>query len=184
MKRCTKCGLEQPLENFYEAAGTRDGLRGDCKACFRARAKARYPQVRDQAIARSKQWRVDNIERFRENQRRMRATPESKRKQREYHLGKKFGLTVEEYDEMLAAQGGVCAICGRPPRDDISLHVDHDHETGKVRGLTCFRCNNALGDFDDDPKLLEAASAYLDGYNPEVLEQKQLAKQRAHALVS
>src|SRR5687767_8048573 len=100
MKKCTKCGVEQPLENYYKAAGTRDGHRGDCKACFRSRAKERYPQVRDQAIARAKQWRVDNIERFRENQRRMRATPESKRKQREYHLGKKFGLTVEQYDDM------------------------------------------------------------------------------------
>lgn len=112
----------------------------------------------------------------------MRATPESKRKQREYHLGKKFGLTVEQYDEMLAAQGGGCAICGRPPRDDISLHVDHDHESGRVRGLTCFRCNNALGDFNDDPTLLASASAYLDRYDPEVAELTQRAKQRAHAL--
>ena len=182
MKRCTKCGVEQPLDDFYKAAGTRDGRRGDCKGCFRKRAQERYPEVRERAIARSKQWRVDNIERFRENQRRMRATPESKRKQREYHLGKKFGLTVERYDEMLAAQGGGCAICRRPPRDDISLHVDHDHETGRVRGLTCFRCNNALGDFNDDRQLLDAASAYLDRHDPEVAELSALAKQRAQAL--
>ena len=182
MKRCTKCGVEQPLENFYKAAGGRDGLRGDCRACFRARAKARYPEVRDQAIARAKQWRVDNVERFRENQRRARATPEGKRKQRAYHLGKKYDLTVEQYDAMLAAQGGVCAICGRPPRDDISLHVDHDHATGQIRGLSCFRCNNALGDFDDDPKLLDAASAYLDQHDPEARAMRNLAKQRAHAL--
>jgi hypothetical protein len=182
MKRCTKCGVEQPLENFYKAKGTRDGYRGDCKACFRARAKARYPQVRDQAIARAKQWRVDNIERYRDNQRRMRSTPEAKRRSRQYHLAKTFGITVEEYDAMLAAQGGGCAICGRPPRDDISLHVDHDHATGMVRGLTCFRCNNALGDFNDDPALLAKAAAYLEAHDAEVIELRTLAKRRAHAL--
>jgi hypothetical protein len=182
MKRCTKCGVEQPLDNFYKATGTRDGRRGDCKACFRARAKARYPQVRDQAIARSKQWRVDNIERFRENQRRMPATPEAKRRSREYHLGKTFGITVEQYEEMLAAQGGGCAICHRPPRPDIALHVDHDHETDQVRGLVCFRCNNALGDFNDDPRLLVAAVAYLEAHDAEVIELRTLAKRRARQL--
>lgn len=183
MKTCSKCFTNQPVENFYAAKGTRDGLRGDCKACFRARAKARYPEVREQSIARAKQWRVDNIERFRENQRRGRGTPEAKLRQREYHLGKKFGLTVERYEAMLAEQGGGCAICGRPPRPDIALHVDHDHETGVVRGLTCFRCNNALGDFNDDPALLARASDYLDRHDPEVRELTQVVKARARALV-
>ena len=182
MTTCTKCGVRQPLENFYKAAGTRDGLRGDCKACFKARAKARYPQVREQAIARAKQWRVDNIDRYRENQRRMRATPQAKRKSREYHLGRTFGLTIEEYEAMLAAQGGVCAICERPPRADISLHVDHDHDTGAVRGLVCFRCNNALGDFNDDPSLVARAAAYLHRHDPEVQADRALIKERARAL--
>lgn len=182
MKKCTKCGVEQPLENFYKASGTRDGHRGDCRSCFRARAKARYPEVREQAIARAKQWRVDNIDRYRANQRRMRATPESRRKQREYHLGKKFGMSLAQYESMLAAQGGGCGICGRPPRDDISLHVDHDHETSAVRGILCFTCNNALGDFGDDPELLASASTYLDRHDPVVQEAAALVKARARRL--
>lgn len=164
MKRCTKCGTEQPLENFYKAAGTKDGLRGDCKACFKARAKARYPQVRDQAIARAKQWRVDNIDRFRENQRKARSTPEAKRRARDGHLRQKYGLTVDDYDRMLAEQAGGCAICGRAPREDISLHVDHDEATGAIRALLCFSCNNLLGDVRDDASLLRAAADYLDAH--------------------
>lgn len=92
-------------------------------------------------------------------------------------------MTPEQYDEMLAAQGGGCAICGRPPRPDIALHVDHDHTTGAVRGLTCFRHNNALGDFDDDPTLLEKAAAYLRSHDPVVQEETALVKARARALI-
>ncbi|MCA1845042.1 MAG: endonuclease VII domain-containing protein [Actinobacteria bacterium] len=54
-----------------------------------------------------------------------------------------------------------CAICGRPPRPDISLHVDHEHETGRVRGLLCFPCNNALGLMHEDIALLWRAADYL-----------------------
>lgn len=163
MKICSKCGVEQPLDQFYRAKGTHDGLRGDCKSCFQARAKARYPLVREEAIERSRQWRLDNIERFRENQRRMRAKPEFKVKSRAGHLKRKYGITIEQYDAMLVAQGGGCAICQRPPSDSISLHVDHDHETGRIRGLLCFRCNNSLGDLEDSPQLLQAALRYIDG---------------------
>ena len=156
-----KCGVEQPLENFYKAAGTRDGRRGDCKACFRARAKARYPLVRERAIARARRWREENLDRFRATQRRMRATPGGRRKQREDHLKRKYGISIEEYDALLSRQEGDCAICGQPPRSDISLHVDHDHDTGAIRGLLCFRCNNALGDFGDDADRLIGAAGYL-----------------------
>lgn len=162
MKRCTKCGVEQPFANFYAAKGTRDGLRGDCKSCFRARAKARYPLVRDQAIERARRWREENIERFRETQRKRRTRPEVKAKERNDHLRRKFGMTSAEYDRMLAEQGGRCAICKRRPTKGISLHVDHEHRTKRVRGLLCFRCNNALGDFRDRADFLVAALHYLD----------------------
>ena len=84
-----------------------------------------------------------------------------KRRNRDGHLRRKFGITLEDYEELLARQGGVCAVCSREPTPGISLHVDHDHETGRIRGLLCFRCNNALGDLEDDPALLRAAARYL-----------------------
>lgn len=161
MKRCTKCGVEQPLDNFYKAPGGRDGLRGDCKTCFAARRKDWYEGNRDREIARVKAWQEANRDRHLANQRERRTRPEVKARERDAHLRRKFGITAETYDEMLAGQGGVCAICERPPRDDISLHVDHEHGTGRVRGLLCFRCNNALGDFEDDAALLLRAVHYV-----------------------
>ena len=83
---------------------------------------------------------------------------------------------------MLVAQRGVCAICERPPTDGISLHVDHDHATGARRKLLCFRCNNSLGDLEDDPDLLRRAAAYLDAHDPEVREQTRRTKERLAAL--
>ena len=120
--------------------------------------------VRERNIARAQKWREDNLERFRQNQRRIRSTPEGKAKQRAGHLKRKYGMTIEQYDLLLSKQGGNCAICGRKPRPDISLHLDHDHDSGRVRGVLCFRCNSALGDFDDDANLLQQALAYVLSY--------------------
>jgi hypothetical protein len=67
-----------------------------------------------------------------------------------------INLTWEQYQEMLKAQGGCCAICRKPPVSK-ALHADHNHETGYVRGLLCFTCNRFL----TDAKLLEDALAYV-----------------------
>jgi hypothetical protein len=74
------------------------------------------------------------------------------------------GLTVAEYKQILAEQGGGCAICGRTDSGDKRghrLHVDHCHSTGRFRGLLCTRCNKGLGHFGDDPERLERAAMYL-----------------------
>lgn len=62
---------------------------------------------------------------------------------REHWLRRAYGITSEQYDAMLAAQGGVCAICKSEPKKN-RLHVDHDHDTGRVRGLLCVACNSRL----------------------------------------
>jgi hypothetical protein len=72
---------------------------------------------------------------------------------------RRYGLTLEEYDELLQSQGNACAIC----KGDIPKlpQIDHDHDTGKVRGVLCITCNTGLGAFRDDPDLLLAAREYL-----------------------
>jgi hypothetical protein len=88
--------------------------------------------------------------------------------QREVNLRLKFGLTLEDYDALVEEQEGKCAICGTiPVGDDLyrkgkKLAVDHNHDTGKVRGLLCDLCNRALGQFHDDPNLLRRAIDYIE----------------------
>ncbi|MFC7572432.1 endonuclease VII domain-containing protein [Klenkia terrae] len=77
---------------------------------------------------------------------------------RTYHLKRRYGITAVEADAMLAAQGGLCAICRVAP----AAHVDHDHATNAVRELLCFNCNGGLGQFRDDPAVLLAAVDYLE----------------------
>lgn len=83
-----------------------------------------------------------------------------------WHLKRKYGITIEDFKAMLCSQEGVCAICkefetvkenGRVR----ALHVDHCHDTGKVRGLLCDSCNRGLGKFKDNPDLLDKAAQYL-----------------------
>ena len=102
---------------------------------------------------------------------------------RELHLKRTFGISQADDDAMLEAQGGGCGICGRPPRPDISLHVDPHHEAGTIRGLTCFPCNNALGLMQEDHQRFARAAVYLDEHGPEVRRQAERIRERAYALV-
>lgn len=84
-------------------------------------------------------------------------------------LMREYGITLDQYDAMLAAQDGLCAICGSPPdpagyKASSILHVDHDHETGQVRALLCLNCNRGLGHYFDKPDLLRKAADYLEFY--------------------
>jgi hypothetical protein len=90
-------------------------------------------------------------------------TPE----RQDYYFTKTYGLTLEEVEAMKAQQGGVCAICGTEPERWV---VDHDHESGAVRGALCDTCNRALGLLKDNPDVLLSAAAYL------IAQQDVLAK--------
>jgi epoxyqueuosine reductase QueG len=79
----------------------------------------------------------------------------------EYELKYLHNITIDYYDELLKKQNGVCAICLKACNKNKRLSVDHDHKTGKVRGLLCNKCNRALGMFKDDPKLLRSAARYI-----------------------
>lgn len=98
----------------------------------------------------ARKWRRDNPER---------AAASTRRRDL-----KKYGITPEEYDAMLDAQGGVCGLCEQTCPTGQRLAVDHDHSTGKVRGLLCRTCNAGLGSLKDDPALLRRAAEYIESH--------------------
>lgn len=106
----------------------------------------------------SLEWKEKERKRHLEKRRKFREAG----KQHAYHLKWKFNLTVEQYDEMLAAQNGACYICRGHNKDLRRLSVDHDHITGKVRGLLCYPCNAGLGYFHDQVSNLRRAADYLE----------------------
>ena len=98
---------------------------------------------------RKNQWRKDH--------------PEwSKKASRKHSLKHKYSMTMEQFEELFDAQGGVCAICGKPELvTGRTLAVDHDHISGHVRGLLCSRCNLVLGLIGDSTEILSASIQYL-----------------------
>jgi len=87
-----------------------------------------------------------------------------------HYLGYKYGITLDEYEEMLAGQNGVCASCGTPPAGR-KLAVDHDHETGVIRGLLCQPCNTALGLLQESPDRVASLLAYALSHENVLLAQ-------------
>ena len=85
------------------------------------------------------------------------ATPQWK-----YNLRERYGLTIQEYEDLFRVQAGRCAICRDIPEGGRRLCVDHNHATGEIRGLLCDSCNIGLSKYRDDPKILDAAIAYIE----------------------
>ena len=93
-----------------------------------------------------------------------RATRNYKQRQDYWDIRKlawRYGMTADQYQEMLAIQDGCCAVCRRK-QVRCRLAVDHDHHTGRVRGLLCDSCNRAIGQFGDDPARIRQAAEYLE----------------------
>lgn len=129
-KRCPKCGGTKPLSEFY--AMKTGGVGAYCKPCTKADVH---------------RWIRENPDKFRRNMRRS-------------VLKRKYGLTEDDYSQILIAQNGRCPIC-QADLAETSVAVDHCHKTGRVRGILCHRCNRTIGLFADDPSRLRAAVAYL-----------------------
>ena len=153
---CPGCKESKPLGDFGPDARKRNGRKTRCRPCDRVWQYG---------------WREANSERWATIQRRY-----NKEKRpavrREYNLHR-YGLDSEQYEKLLADQGGVCAICAGPPvgRGE-RFHVDHDHACcprtrssvscgACIRGLLCGNCNTMLGLAKDDPSRLQAAINYL-----------------------
>lgn len=141
-KRCPTCGQTKPASEFAKDTARPDGMSSRCRLC-RKRSDDLY-RMKPETRQRERAYRAS--EQGRQVERRKRC--------------RRFGLSVDDYEQMLAEQLGVCAICGAAP-EGKRLAIDHDHQTGRVRGLLCTFCNIALGGFRDSPELLGRAISYL-----------------------
>lgn len=122
--------------------------------------RAWYEKNRERVAARKKAWREANPERDRAAAREWRrANPDKARaKDRRDKLGQ-YGLTAADFAARFESQGGCCAICGEVLSADPC--IDHDHNTGKVRGLLCRSCNSGIGLLKESPDVLRAAIDYV-----------------------
>jgi len=111
----------------------------------------------------SKKYREDNREYYKDKKRVWAKENYKYMAAREDHLKRKYGITLEMYDTMLAKQHGVCAICFGDNKGEV-LVVDHNHITGKVRGLLCQMCNKGIGSLktDEGTALLFSAIKYIE----------------------
>jgi hypothetical protein len=150
-KTCRTCEVDKPLDAFHRNKNGSMGRLNHCIDCRREKKNQWGPANRDKANESARRYREANRERVEQAQRKSK-------------LMHQYGLTVEEYDEMLAAQGGVCAICKSddPGHGKKNFCVDHNHDTGKVRGLLCKDCNTGLGMFGDSITALMQAANYLN----------------------
>lgn len=179
-KRCRHCSRVLPLSSFASNKRMKDGLQVWCRECVAAYSATRYRRRRallgktvreptnvdvpaDHKLCR----KCGEIKPHSEWHRNATASDGLSTRckacraaqGRADHLKREYGLTPEERDGLVAEQGGVCPICLSAPAE----HVDHCHETGRVRGVLCFSCNAALGQFKDRPEMIRRAISYLEG---------------------
>jgi hypothetical protein len=116
-----------------------------------------YLRNRESCLASQRRWREKNLERDKSNKRRWREANKDRR--RDVHLRSRYGLSLVEYQDLFQKQNGKCAICLKKPR--MVLGVDHNHSTGKVRGLLCQLCNGYIGHIKEQKDSLKRAIRYL-----------------------
>lgn len=143
-KTCNKCAVTKEYKYFYKDKGIKDGHATICKECKNKSMN---------------KWRELNRSKYNENMRKLRAT--DKERFKNIDLKRTYGITLEDYNKMLVEQSYACKICKKENTSiKRTLAVDHDHVTGKVRGLLCYACNRALHTLDNI-KLFETALKYI-----------------------
>jgi hypothetical protein len=151
MKRCAKCRTAKPVLEFGVDSQKSDGRLSWCRLCANT-----YYREKHKGNKAYSQYQMDY----------RKSTPERKEKwtrsRRKTHFKSNFGITLEQWEEMKEAQGNKCAICRTAFTSNTKrIQVDHDHTTGQVRDLLCYKCNTLLGQCDDSIDVLQAAISYL-----------------------
>jgi hypothetical protein len=146
MKICGKCGVEKNLSDFTKRKASKDGLNPYCKLCA-----ANYQL----------NWRMaeGNKEKKKKYEDARHAANPEKRKEKAMKAN--YGITLEQYNTMWKLQKESCGICGAKETKGKGFHIDHDHKTGKVRGILCNQCNLGLGHFNDNVAKMLLAIEYL-----------------------
>lgn len=177
-KICSMCKSDLPIAEFYRC-GYGNTRRPECSDCTKAlRGPIEYPvSVLEKACRECRKVKLSAefhrnrhdrtgltayckpCARIRNN--RWQASPQGKARIRINRRYRNFGLTEEAFRKLLASQNGRCAICKCNTPGSQSWGVDHDHKTGKVRGILCAGCNLALGGFKDDRSIILAAADYI-----------------------
>lgn len=168
-KKCYKCQKEKDLQHFSIRKRNKDGRQEICKECNRIICKKYYNKDKTKRLKASKEdYKINPIKYKQKNLKsyhKLKHTMKYKVTKRRNTL-KKYQLTMEEYDEIFQRQNGKCAICYKSEtimrNGKIKLLcIDHDHNTNRVRGLLCHRCNVSIGAFEDNITLLQNAINYL-----------------------
>lgn len=162
-KKCKQCHQELPVGSFYPHTSTKDKLLTICKKCHGATTKARReadPLFREKAKGYTKKFRSQE---------------KNKKAERSARYKQKYGITLEEYEVLLAQQNNKCFICGIEHSNNKPLYVDHCHKTETVRKLLCQHCNSGLGMFRDNPELLIKAADYIRKHNGNIVETATVA---------
>lgn len=160
-KICSKCKIEKPVSEFHKDKNSSDGYTYACKDCRNAKYKEYYyanPEKIKEKVRINREYRKEYYD-----------DPERKLKYRKRFIERKFNISYEVYDQLMHEQNGVCAICGNEETSSNAkyLAVDHDHNTGKIRGLLCSKCNRAIGLLQDNPDIVNEALNYLKKHKHE-----------------
>lgn len=167
-KLCPKCEQHLPYDQFHKHKGKGLlGLKSWCKTCDNAKMKELRetdPEWRKNRNKATSRYYYENAEEQRRKASIRDNSPEGKRKRAERSYKRKYGMTLAQVEHLKQLQNNLCAICNTEFTqgwDERGQCVDHDHKTGKVRGLLCRRCNLGIGQLGDSHEILIAAAEYL-----------------------
>lgn len=167
---CKKCFLTKEIEEFPRDATKKDGYAHACKICKKEQ-HTKWLDINREAYNKKRREdpKVKKENRERRNQYVKNKVATNPNYIREQNLQKDFGLSIKDFEDLLLVQNNKCWICNIDHElyrhiEGKRFAVDHDHKTGKIRGLLCHKCNTSLGKFQDSVEMLQKAIDYLNFY--------------------